>query len=58
MGKMIKLLKLEAQDLHQFKLDMQEAFQLGAAAEFTDLNVEILPEADIKCSLEKRGLKA
>ena len=34
---------------------MQEAFQLGGANEFSNLNVEILPEEDINKSLAAKG---
>lgn len=53
-----KLLPLESGDLPQFKRDMREAFQNGAAAEFTDLNEEVLPEKDIDESLSKKGAAA
>lgn len=41
-----QLLPLYTEDLEQFKSDMQEAFQKGAASELEDLDVEILPETD------------
>jgi len=42
-------------DLKEYKKDMQEAFQQGAAKDFVDLNEEILPEKDIDESLSKEG---
>ena len=54
----ITLLPLCSEDLNQFKLDMKEAFQRGAEAEFEDLNEEVLPEKDIDQSLMKKGAVA
>jgi len=51
----LKLLLVSQEDLVDFKKDMQEAFQKGAAAEFSDLNTEILPEKDIDRVLSKTG---
>ncbi len=42
-----QLLPVEEDDLPLFKHDMQEAFQLGAAAWEEDLDEEILPESHI-----------
>ena len=53
-----ELFPLCSEDLPVFKKDMQEAFQRGAASEFTDLNVQILPEEDIDSSLSTRGAAA
>lgn len=50
-----KLLPVTEEDMAEFKRDMQEAFQKGAAEEFTESNVEILPEKDIDESLSKKG---
>lgn len=50
-----ELLPLNAADMAAFKRDMQEAFQKGAAAEFPDLDAEILPESDIDRSLAAKG---
>ncbi len=54
----LMLLPLSLKDLADYKRDMQEAFQKGAAAEFSDLDVEILPEKDIDASLSKKGALA
>jgi len=53
-----ELLPLCPEDLPVFKEDMQEAFQTGAASEFTDLDVQILPERDIDRSLSTKGAAA
>ncbi|MDE6732318.1 MAG: GNAT family N-acetyltransferase [Oscillospiraceae bacterium] len=50
-----KLLPVTDEDMAQFKRDMQEAFQKGAADEITELDEEILPEKDIDESLSKKG---
>ena len=50
-----KLLPVSQEDLAVYKHDMQEAFQKGAAEEFSDLNVQILPEEDINQSLNTKG---
>lgn len=52
------LLPLEEKDIPLFKKDMQEAFQFGTAAEFSELDEEILPEKDIDESLGKKGAAA
>lgn len=52
------LMPIEQQDIAAFKKDMQEAFQQGAAGEFDDLDVEILPEEDIDKSLSAQGSAA
>ncbi len=49
------LMPLGKEDLIPFKKDMQEAFQQGAMQEFNDLDVEILPVADIDQSLSTKG---
>ena len=53
-----ELLPLNNEHLTQFKKDMQEAFQQGAAKEITDNEEEILPEKDINESLSKKGAQA
>ncbi len=53
MGFELKL--IESMDLPLFKHDMQEAFQLGAAAWEEDLDEEILPESHIDRSLNAKG---
>ena len=50
-----KLLPIEEADLPIFKHDMQEAFQLGAAAWEESLDEEILPESHINKSLSAEG---
>ncbi|MBE5920875.1 MAG: GNAT family N-acetyltransferase, partial [Pseudobutyrivibrio ruminis] len=50
-----QLLPLEKADLPKFKRDMQEAFQLGAAAWEENLDEEILPESHINKSLSAKG---
>ncbi len=50
-----ELKKIENKDLPVFKHDMQEAFQLGAAAWEEDLEEEILPESHIDRSLNAKG---
>ena len=52
------LLPLTPDDLAAFKSDMQEAFRLGAAAEFPDEDEEVLPEEDIDRSLRAKGSAA
>lgn len=51
------LLTVEDKDLKQYKLDMQEAFQLGAIEGNYDgdCNEQILPEKDINQSLNTQG---
>ena len=49
---------IKNEDLIAFKRDMQEAFLQGAANEFHNLDVEILPEKDIDESLSKKGAAA
>lgn len=50
-----KLLPVTDEDMAEFKRDMREAFQRGAAEEFNELDEEILPEKDIDESLSKEG---
>jgi len=50
-----KLLPVEEADLPKFKHDMQEAFQVGAAAWEENLDEEILPELHINKSLSTKG---
>lgn len=52
------LTKLCPEDIAEYKKDIQEAFQKGAGNEFCDLDVEILPEADINQSLSAKGAVA
>ena len=53
-----ELSPLTEADMPQFKRDMQEAFQKGAAQEFPDTDEEILLEKDIAESLSKKGAAA
>lgn len=53
-----QLLPLKPEDIPSFKQDMQEAFQKGAASEFENLAVQILPEHDIDSSLNAKGSAA
>lgn len=53
-----KLLPVEAGELKQYKLDMQEAFQKGFEAEFGQTDDIILPESDIDQSLNADGAAA
>lgn len=50
-----KLMIVTQDDLADYKIDMQEAFQKGAAGEFADLNTEILTQNDIDSSLSRSG---
>lgn len=50
-----QLIPLSPQNLTQFKADMQASFQQGAVKEFSDVNIEILPEKDINNSLSANG---
>ncbi|AOS82955.1 GNAT family N-acetyltransferase [Chlorobaculum limnaeum] len=50
-----QLLPLNPKHLSQFKKDMQESFQQGAVDEFSDIDIEILPERDIDRSLSAKG---
>ncbi|ETP71899.1 tetrapyrrole methyltransferase and pyrophosphatase domain-containing protein [Lachnospiraceae bacterium JC7] len=50
-----ELLPVENIDLADYKHDMQEAFQLGAAVWEENLNEEILPESHIDKSLNANG---
>jgi hypothetical protein len=45
-----QLLPLNPKHLMQIKKDMQEAFQQGAVDEFSDIDIEILPESDLECN--------
>ncbi len=56
----LKLLPVESGDRKQYKLDMQEAFQLGAKEGDYPLEADeiILPEADIEHSLHTAGALA
>lgn len=54
----LKLLPICPEDLVDFKKDMQEAFQKGAAAMDSEIETEVLPERDIDESLSKTGAVA
>ncbi len=49
---------IEPCDLPQFKMDMQEAFQLGAEAAFGADTGSVLPESHIDASLAAPGARA
>ena len=51
----LELHPLRPEDMPVFKRDMQEAFQQGAAAEFSALEMQVLPEQDIDQSLNAKG---
>ncbi len=52
----LTLIPITEADLKQYKKDMQEAFLLGAIeGGFSEDTDEILPEADIDCSLSAKG---
>lgn len=53
-----KLLPVTDEDMAQFKRDMQEAFQNGAAEELAEPDDEVLPEKDIDESLSKKSAAA
>jgi len=53
-----KVLPIREDELKAYKMDMQEAFQKGASAVFSDCETEILPEADIDLALSKKGALA
>ena len=50
-----KLVPVCEDDIIPYIKDMQEAFQLGGTNEFSNLNVEILPQDDIMKSLSAKG---
>lgn len=50
-----KLLRVEPEELGQYKVDMQEAFQTGFENVFGKTDAVILPEADIDQSLNAKG---
>ena len=54
----IELIPLRADQINQFKKEMQAAFQSGATEAFGDNEVEILPERDIDNSLNAEGTVA
>ncbi len=55
----MELLLVQKEDLPQYKVDMQEAFLLGAIeGGFPEDTEEILPEADIDRSLSAKGAVA
>ncbi len=49
------LIPIEADDIFDFKRDMQEAFEKGAIPDFGELDEDVLPEADIDRSLDAKG---
>ena len=51
----IRLIRLDAGDLAEFKREMQQAFQLGYEAEFGPCPEPVLPETDIDRSLAAPG---
>ncbi|MGL5258854.1 MAG: GNAT family N-acetyltransferase [Lachnospiraceae bacterium] len=51
----IKVERITKEEVLEFKLDMQEAFQKGAEKEFPDLDTLVLPEEDIDRSLNANG---
>lgn len=51
----VELFPLTPEDIPLFKREMQKAFQMGAASEFSDLDVQVLPEQDIDSSLNAKG---
>lgn len=53
-----ELFPVEAGDLQQYKLDMQEAFQKGFENKFGKTDAIILPEKDIDQSLDTEGAAA
>ena len=53
-----KLEMIMEEDLVQYKVDMQEAFQKGFEAEFGESEVQILREQDIDNSLKSKGAVA
>lgn len=53
-----ELFPVEAGDLQQYKLDMQEAFQKGFENKFGKTDAIILPEKDIDQSLDAEGAAA
>lgn len=54
----VELFPLQSEDIAFFKRDMQEAFQKGAASEYSELDEQVLPEEDIDKSLNKEGAVA
>lgn len=50
-----KLLQIKAEELKQYKSDMQAAFQIGFENHFGKTDAVILPEADIDQSLNAKG---
>lgn len=50
-----QLLPLNPKNLIKFKKDMRESFQQGAVDEFSEMDIEILPERDIDRSLSAKG---
>lgn len=50
-----ELTPLKTEDIPLFKRDMQQAFQMGATSEFSDLDEQVLPEQDIDSSLNAKG---
>lgn len=54
----VELCPVEAGELKQYKLDMQEAFQKGFENEYGKTDAVILPEKDIDQSLNTKGAAA
>ena len=54
----LQFLPLLPEDIPQFKIDMQEAFQKAAEDYFKGLKVQVLPEKDIDKSLNAKGAAA
>lgn len=52
------ILPVEAEDLKQYKADLQEAFQKGYEDQFGKTDELILPEEDIEQSLHSKGAAA
>ena len=51
----LSLVKVNIQDLMQYRKDMQEAFQKGFEDVYGRTESIVLPEKDIDCSLNKKG---
>ena len=54
----VTLRTVRQDEISVFKKEMQRAFQLGAEAEYGDIDTQILPEADIDRSLGTKGVIA
>ncbi len=53
-----QLLTIENEDLEQYKVVLQEAFQKGFEEQFGKMDKIILPEKDIEQSLNSKGAVA